>query len=99
MTTEAATVVDFQGPPLEDFQRRLDAERTIDSDPLHTIQSFFANPAGNLSAGVWESTPGKWEAFTDRDEFCYIIDGHVVLTNEDGHAQTCKTGDAFLIPN
>ena len=88
MTTDAKTVVDFQGAPLNEFQRHLDADRTIDSNPLHTIQSFFVNPEGNLTGGVWESTPGKWEAFTDRDEFCYLIEGHVVLTNKDGHAQT-----------
>lgn len=99
MTSDAKTVVDFQGAPLNEFQRHLDADRTIDSNPLHTIQSFFVNPEGNLTGGVWESTPGKWEAFTDRDEFCYLIEGHVVLTNKDGHAQTFKTGDAFLIPN
>jgi len=99
MTDAAITVVDFQGPPLAEGQRRLEADRTIDSDPLHTIQSFFQNPTGELAAGVWESTPGKWRAFTDRDEFCYIIEGHVVLTNEEGQAQTFRTGDAFLIPN
>jgi hypothetical protein len=54
---------------------------------------------GELIAGTWTSTPGKWHAFTDRDEFCYIISGHVRLIAEDGSAQTFRTGDAFLIPN
>lgn len=99
MTATAIRVVDFQAAPLSTLQRRLDAERIIDGDPLHDIGQYFENPAGELTAGIWRSTPGKWEAFTDRDEFCYIIEGHVILTNADGHAQTFKTGDAFLIPN
>ena len=52
-----------------------------------------------MIAGTWTSTPGKWHAFTDRDEFCTIVSGLVRLIAEDGQAQTFQTGDAFLIPN
>ena len=99
MTGSAVRVVDFQAAPLSTLQRRLDVDRTIDSDPVHDIGHYFENQTGALTAGVWQSTPGKWQAFVDRDEFCYIIEGHVILTNDEGHAQTFKTGDAFLIPN
>ena len=99
MTESNVSVIDFAGDPLGVLQRTLDKDRVIEGDPHHTVQSFFENETGALVAGVWESTPGKWHAFTGRDEFCYIIEGQVRLTDAQGNANTFKTGDAFLIPN
>lgn len=74
-------------------------DRVVEGDPHHQSTTFFKNTSGDLIAGTWTSTPGKWHAFTDRDAFCTIVSGHVRLIGEDGRAQTFKTGDAFLIPN
>lgn len=73
--------------------------RVVEGDPRHESTTLFENAAGDVIAGTWTSTPGKWHAFTDRDEFCCIVSGHVRLIAEDGNVQTFKTGDAFLIPN
>jgi uncharacterized cupin superfamily protein len=82
-------------------QRRLAdfPDRVVEGDPHHHSKTFSKNDEGDVIAGTWTSTPGKWHAFTDRDEFCYIVSGHVRLLAQDGSAQTVKTGDAFLIPN
>ena len=95
------TVVDFSGPALSESERRLAdlPDRVVEGDPHHTIRQLFESPDGALTAGTWTSTPGKWHAFTERDEFCMILSGHVRLIDEDGTAQTFRTGDAFLIPN
>jgi len=94
-------IIDFDrdaGPP---EQRRLAdlPGRVVVGDPHHTATTLFNNPSGDFTAGTWTSTPGKWHAFTERDEFCYIVSGHVRLIAEDGYVQTFKSGDAFLIPN
>jgi uncharacterized protein len=73
--------------------------RVLAGDPHHSAATLFDNASGDFTAGTWSSTPGKWHAFTDRDEFCYIVSGHVQLIAEDGCTQTFKTGDAFVIPN
>ncbi len=99
MPKRTDAVIDFAKEPLSDTRRTLDKDRVIAGAPEHSIQCFHQNDAGNLLAGTWKSTPGKWHAFTGRDEFCYIIDGHVRLTDSKGNSQTFKTGDAFLIPN
>ena len=95
------SVVDFAGKPASENQRRLAdlPDRVVEGDPHHTTAMQFESPDGALMAGTWTSTPGKWHAFIDRDEFCYIVSGHVRLIDEAGNAQTFKTGDAFLIPN
>lgn len=94
-------VIDFSHDDGQRESRRLAdlPGRVVDGDPQHQSTTFFENPAGDFIAGTWTSTPGRWHAFTDRDEFCYIISGHVRLIAADGSAQTFRTGDAFLIPD
>ena len=99
MPNRMDAVIDFAKEPLRETHRTLDRDRVIAGEPQHKVQCFHENEVGNLLAGVWESTPGKWHAFTGRDEFCYIIEGHVRLTDAKGNSQTFRTGDAFLIPN
>ena len=94
-------VIDFGKSDAQRSEYRLadKADCVIEGDPQHKSALFFENASGDLIAGTWTSTPGKWHAFTNRDEFCYIISGHVRLISEEGSAQTFKAGDAFLIPN
>ena len=71
-------------------------DSAVDGDPQHETTVHFKD---GLLAGTWTSTPGKWRAFTDRDEFCYILSGHCQLISFDGQAQEFRAGDGFLIPN
>ena len=97
----AVHVIDFAGDAGPPESRRLAdlPGRVVADDPHHTAAPLFTNAAGDFTTGTWTSTPGKWHAFIDRDEFCFIVSGHVRLIAEDGRVQTFKTGDAFLIPN
>lgn len=94
-------VVDFEKSKGQHSGQRLSIfpNRVIEGDPHHQTVLHYESPDGGLIAGTWNSTPGKWHAFTERDEFCYIISGLVRLIALDGNAQTFSTGDAFLIPN
>lgn len=94
-------VIDFGKDTGTTTRRRLAdlPNRVVEGDPQHESTLFFESPDNKMVAGTWTSTPGKWHAFTDRDEFCYILSGHVRLVAEDGSAQTFRGGDAFLIPD
>ena len=91
------SVIDFSKEPLTRTQRRLAdlPERVFEGDPQHETQLYFESPDGQLISGTWTSTPGKWYAFIDRDEFCMILSGHVQLISDSGHIQDFKTGDTF----
>ena len=67
--------VDFSDDPASVNKRRLAdlPDRVVEGDPHHVSKMQFESPDGGLVAGTWTSTPGKWHAFTDRDEFCYIL--------------------------
>lgn len=96
-----AQVVDLSQSPMRTVTRRLKdlPERVVEGDPNHETKFFFESSDGVLVVGTWVSSPGKWVAFADRDEFCTILSGHCRLISEDGVAKDFKTGDAFLIPN
>ena len=99
--TTTSPVIDFQRDQGTHETRRLRElpDRVLQGDPCHETTVFFNDAAGEMVSGTWTSTPGTWRAFTGRDEFCYIVDGHVRLIGDDGTVQSFKTGDAFLIPN
>ena len=94
-------IIAFSDAPLSESKRRLSdlPDRVVAGDPNHVTQMRFESPDGAMIAGTWTSTPGKWHAFTDRDEFCVIIAGHCRLIDEAGNARDFRTGDSFMIPN
>ncbi|WP_170433188.1 cupin domain-containing protein [Ruegeria arenilitoris] len=94
-------VINLFGEPATRSERRLRdlPDRVVEGDPYHKIGMHFSSPDGALSAGTWTSTPGKWHAFTDKDEYCYIVEGHCALIHKDGTRQDFRTGDSFMIPN
>jgi uncharacterized cupin superfamily protein len=52
---------------------------------------------GGLYAGIWEATPGKWRIEYDEWEFCHILSGVSVITEEGGEPRTVRAGDAFIL--
>ncbi len=81
------------------FWGNLENENVIEGDPVETGYNFFTDASGQLTVGVWECTPCTTQ--TDSypvDEFCYILSGTVVITDDAGHSETFKAGDCFVIP-
>jgi len=75
-------------------------------DPLKLIKGKYLTRTwnhdtaedGRLYCGIWECTPGKVSCTYEEWEFCHIIQGKAVLTNDKGKKWTVKKGDAFIIP-
>jgi uncharacterized cupin superfamily protein len=95
------SVIDFSKHEGQVSKRRLAdfPDRVMEGDPHHVTSLHYSSTDGQLIAGTWTSTPGKWRAFADRDEFCAILSGHAQLISEDGTVQDFRTGSTFLIPN
>lgn len=66
--------------------------------PTTKLQNYYTDATGQFFSGIWEATPGKWNVSYGEEEFCAILAGKIILTDADGHAETFKTGDAFIIP-
>ena len=70
-------------------------ERVVAGDPVFTL--WESDDLGHLSCGMWRSTPGKWRIAYDEWEYCRIVEGLSVITEEGGAARIVRTGDAFVI--
>ena len=51
----------------------------LSGNPEQTIRNVYTDPSGAFSAGIWESTPGKWPVSYTEEEFCLLLSGLVVL--------------------
>ena len=52
---------------------------------------------GWLYTGIWEATPGKWRIVYDEWEFCHILSGISIVTEDDGAEHLLKAGDSFIL--
>ena len=54
---------------------------------------------GSVEIGVWQSGPGILQ--TDgypHDEYCLVLEGHLIITNRSGGREEFDPGDTFVIP-
>lgn len=60
---------------------------------------YFYSEDGNMGIGVWESKPGEM-TYTDLayDELMYVLDGSIIMTDEDGHVETFTQGQGLVLP-
>ena len=60
---------------------------------------YFYSEDGNFGLGVWESKPGE-TTYTDLeyDELMYVLDGAIVMTDEQGHSETYAAGEGVVLP-
>ena len=72
------------------------ADRLISGTPKFRTWSVDEAPNG-LYAGVWESTPGKWRIVYDEWEFCHILSGVSVVTEDGGAPRRLVAGDSFIV--
>lgn len=70
----------------------------VAGSPKESAHNFFTDETGQFMTGVWECQAGTMK-LTDYpfDEFCHIISGKVIITDEDGHTEAFGPGDVFTI--
>jgi uncharacterized cupin superfamily protein len=71
-------------------------DRLMSGDPRFRTWNI-EEAEGGLYAGVWEATPGKWRIEYDEWEFCHILSGVSVISEDDGDTRTVRAGDSFVI--
>lgn len=74
---------------------RPDPAKVIAGDPVHTTWNL--EERDGLYCGIWESTPGKWRIAYEEWEYCRILSGVSVITEDGGEAHTVRAGMSFVI--
>jgi hypothetical protein len=75
------------------------AEKLVSGNPRQTVWNHYTDPSGRFSAGIWASEPGAWRIRYSEEEYCQILEGVSVITDEQGHAVTVRAGESFVIPS
>ena len=75
-----------------------DPAKLITGQYQTTTWNHFTGEDERLYCGIWESTPGKVSIDYKEWEFCHVIDGKAILTNEEGQSWTLDKGQGFIIP-
>ncbi len=71
------------------------ADRLIAGDPVH--RTWTIEERGGLYCGIWESTPGHWRISYDEWEYCRILTGRSVITEDGGGQHSLGPGDSFIL--
>ena len=73
-------------------------EKLLAGTPKQKTENCFTSADGRFFTGYWSSTPGKWRVdYTGEEEFCHLLEGEVVLTDEGGAESRFVAGDRFTI--
>lgn len=72
-----------------------DPAKIISGTPIHTTWNL--EERDGLYCGLWHSTPGKWRISYDEWEYCRILAGVSVITEENGTAHRIAAGDSFIL--
>lgn len=65
---------------------------------ITAAKQAYGDPTGAFSSGIWRSLPNRIEVNYSKDEFCYLIEGEVHLTDSSGHTEIYRAGDGFVVP-
>lgn len=97
MTDLVLLATDGAGAPVPEHGTP-DPARLIAGGHATTTWNAWEGEDGRLHCGIWAAEPGKVAIDYTEWEFCHIISGRAVLTNEAGRRWTVRAGDAFVIP-
>jgi uncharacterized protein len=71
-------------------------EKLLSGDPVFT--TWNVEDRDGIYCGIWESTPGTWRIAYDEWEYCRILHGRSVITDDaTGEAREVTAGDSFII--
>ena len=83
-------------PTVEEYH--LASEKLLVGNPLQQVWLDHTDESGQFFAGTWRSEPGKWHIRYTEEEYCELLEGHSVVTDNTGEATTLQAGDRFVIP-
>lgn len=78
----------------------VDASQPFVGDlPTQNIDLCFGDMTGQMTTGVWDSTPFERQPFAfPRHELMHLLEGSVTISDGQGGAETFVAGDTFFVP-
>ena len=74
-------------------------EKILAGNPIQVTENLYLGNNENFFVGHWGSERGKWTIdCTGDEEYCRLLEGEVILTENGGEPKTFTAGDEFIIP-
>ena len=70
-------------------------DRLLAGDPVFT--TWNVEDRDGLYCGIWQATPGKWRIIYEEWEYCRILSGVSILTEDGGTPRRVEAGDSFIL--
>jgi uncharacterized cupin superfamily protein len=77
----------------------LPAERLLEGNPKQTVWMHYSDGSGKFTSGIWHSERGRWRILYTEEEYCQLLEGVSVITDQAGVAVTVRAGEEFVIPS
>lgn len=74
---------------------RPDPAKVVSGDPVHSTWNI--EDVDGLYCGLWQSTPGTWRVSYSEWEYVHILEGHSILSGDDGSVTQLRAGDSLII--
>jgi uncharacterized cupin superfamily protein len=69
----------------------------VAGDPKESLHVAIEDKTG--AAGIWQAEPGTYQMKNyPSHEFCYVLEGFVIITDLDRNKEEYGVGAAFVIP-
>ncbi|UUW70917.1 cupin domain-containing protein [Pseudomonas oryzihabitans] len=85
-----------RGQPTDQY--RLPAEKRLAGDPLQSLWLDYEDGSGVFAVGHWHSEVGKWRVSYTEEEYCQILEGVSLVTDDQGHPTRLEPGSSFVVP-
>lgn len=76
------------------------AARLVRGNPQRVTQPFYTDALGEFDCGEWSCEPGAWriEFGPHRQEYFFVLEGRIRISDTDGVAAEFGPGQACVIP-
>ena len=77
----------------------LPPQKLLEGNPRQTVWLQYADDtSGQFMAGIWHSECGRWKILYTEQEYCRMLEGVSVITDQAGVSLTLRPGDECIIP-
>ncbi len=73
-----------------------ESKNIIAGDPRFTLWTLDASMDDTRFAGYWASTPGTWWVTYEEWEYCTLVEGHAIISEDGQPPVELRPGDHFI---
>jgi uncharacterized cupin superfamily protein len=76
----------------------LPPEKLLQGNPRQTVWMHYTDRSGQFMVGIWHSERGRWKILYTEQEYCRMLEGVSVISDQAGAQITVRAGDELVIP-